>query len=66
MYSSDVLEYNVVFSVGDHLAECRSMTLIQVPFPKIRNLVNFAAFSSLRSVWDVTWMSDQSVHLAKL
>ncbi len=24
-----------IISVGDHLAECRSMALIQVPFPKI-------------------------------
>ena len=27
-----------LFSVGDHLAECHSMALVQVPFPQIRNL----------------------------
>ena len=36
-----------MFSVGDHLVECHSMAPVQVPFPKIRNLANVAAFSSL-------------------
>ena len=33
-----------IYSVSGHLAECRSMALVQVPLPKIRNLANFAAF----------------------
>ena len=33
-------------SVCDHLAECRSVALGQVPFMKIRNLVHF--------VWRIT------------
>ncbi len=45
-------------SVGDHLAECRSMALVRVPFSKIRNLANL--FKRL----SVTCIS-ATVHLQK-
>ena len=50
-------------NVGDHLAECCSMALVQVPFPKIKNLPNFAAFSGLWLVlkMSVHWSTYSSV-----
>ncbi len=55
MLHSEPLQYNshceythtstevdvAVYSVDDHLAECRSIALVHVPFPTMRNLANF-------------------------
>ena len=44
LFHQFLIFYNVIIiSVGDHLAECHSIALVQVLFPKIRNLANFKA-----------------------